>query len=243
MKKKIFFTIVLVQILILSSCSTNALSLEIYRSKSHEDQTEKYTPLVVTISSSDINEKIKDVDFICVVDVSGSMSVEKLNLVKESLKYLLGIMDERDKFALVTFSSSSSLIYDLNQMTKNNKNEIIKKINYLRAEGGTNIYSGLETGLSLLKENYISGEKIASIILLSDGEDNYYYDLVVDKFKELLISNRKNDYAFTLHTFGYGVGHDAVLMNNISKIKDGGYFAIEKLSDVKEAFLKIYGYL
>ena len=42
---------------------------------------------------------------------------------------------------------------------------------------------------------------------------------------------------------GIFLGHDAVLMNDISKIKDGGYFAIEKLSNVKEAFLKIYGYL
>ena len=77
MEKKIIFTIVFTQIMILSSSSTyqnkNALSLEINRSKSHEDQTNKFTPLVITISSSDINEKIKDVDFICVVDVSGSM--------------------------------------------------------------------------------------------------------------------------------------------------------------------------
>ena len=152
-------------------------------------------------------------------------------------------MDERDKFALVTFSSSSSLIYGLTQITKNNKNVIINKINYLIADDDTNIYSGLESGLSLLKENYISGEKIASIILLSDGIDNYNYNLVDDKFKQLLNTNKKSDYAFTLHTFGYGLDHDAVLMYDISKIKDGGYFAIEKLSDVKEAFLKIYGYL
>ena len=193
MEKKIIVTIVFIQIMILSSSSTyqnkNALSLEINRSKSHEDQTDKFTPLVITISSSDINEKIKDVDFICVVDVSGSMGGKRLDLVKESLKSLVGIMDERDKFALVTFSSSSSLIYDLTQMTKNNKNEIIQKINYLIADGGTNIYSGLETGLSLLKENYISGEKIASIILLSDGIDNYNYNLVDDKFKQLLNTN------------------------------------------------------
>ena len=77
MEKIIFFTIVFLQLLILSSSSTdqntNVLSLEINRAKSHEDQTDKFTPLVITISSSDVNEKIKDIDFICVVDVSGSM--------------------------------------------------------------------------------------------------------------------------------------------------------------------------
>ena len=115
-------------------------------------------------------------------------------------------MDERDKFALVTFSSSSSLIYGLTQITKNNKNVIINKINYLIADDDTNIYSGLESGLSLLKENYISGEKIASIILLSDGLDNFNYNLLDEKFKPLLITKRKSDYAFTLYTFGYFFG-------------------------------------
>ena len=84
----------------------------------------------------------------------------------------------------------------------------------------------MQTGLSVLTENYSSGEKIASIILLSDREDNCQG--AADKFKNLLISSMKKDYAFTLHTFGYGNDHDAVLMSDLSKIKDGGYFAIEK---------------
>ena len=66
---------------------------------------------------------------------------------------------------------------------------------------------------------------------------------MINKFKQLLIATGKTDFAFTLRTFGYILDHDAVLMNDISKIKDAGYFAIEKLSDVKEILLKIYGYL
>ena len=76
MEKHICFCIIFIQILALSSTTyqnTNTLSLEINRAKSHEDLTGEWTPLVVTIYSSDITEKIKDVDLICVVDVSGSM--------------------------------------------------------------------------------------------------------------------------------------------------------------------------
>ena len=88
-----------------------------------------------------------------------------------------------------------------------------------------------------------SSDRIASMILLSDGEDNEYYKEVDSKFKELLISENKEDYAFSLHTLGFGDDHDADLMANIANIKDGGYFAIEKLADVKDAYLEIYGAL
>ena len=154
MKKMLFFSIVIFQIFKLISTYdkklNNTLSIEITKSKSHEDQTGKLTPLVVTISSSDIDEKVKGVDIIFVVDVSGSMAGDKLDLVKESLKYLVSIMDERDRFALVTFSDSSYLIDDLTKMTHDNKIEVINNINVLKNKGNTNIYSGLEKSLSLL---------------------------------------------------------------------------------------------
>ena len=79
-----FFCIIFIQILVLISSANqnaNTLSLEINRAKSHEDLTGKFTPLFVSKYSSDISEKIKDVDLICIVDVSGSMSGQKLNLV------------------------------------------------------------------------------------------------------------------------------------------------------------------
>ena len=34
--------------------------------------------------------------------------------------------------------------------------------------------------------------------------------------------------SFTLNTFGYGSDHDATLMDNIAKIKDGTFYYIAK---------------
>jgi Mg-chelatase subunit ChlD len=43
------------------------------------------------------------VDLICVIDVSGSMSGEKIELVKKSMSYLLEILNESDRLCIVTF--------------------------------------------------------------------------------------------------------------------------------------------
>ena len=238
-----FFTILITQIFILV-LSSDEISLTITRSKNHEEKTGKLTPLVVSISSEDRYEKQKGVDLICIVDISGSMQGEKIELVRESLQYLVkNLMNEQDNFALVEFSNSAYIIQNLTQMNEINKNLTLELIDNLYASGGTNIYEGLEFGLSLLTKNYSSSGRIASMILLSDGQDNYNYGQVVSKFRNLFISTKKNEYIFTLHSFGFGNDHDAVLMNDLSKLKDGSFFFIRFLTDVKDAFLEIYGTL
>ena len=235
MKINLFFVIFIVLI-----SNVNLASLEILKSKSHYEHTGELTPLIISLSSEDKKEKIKGVDIICVVDVSGSMAGEPLNLVKESLKTLVNLMNEQDNFALISFSSSAYLLSNLIQMTSTNKNKILAIINNLEVIGGTNIYSGLQEGLELITDDYSSGKKIASMILLSDGYSSYRD---VDNFKILLNSTQKADYIFTLHTVGYGESHDTTLMHDLSLVKDGGYFYIKRLSMVQDVFLEIYGSL
>ena len=214
--------VIIIQILFIKT-NADSPSLTISRSKSHIDKSGNYTPLVVSLSTEDKSEKVKPVDLICIVDVSGSMSGEPINLVKESLKYLVKLMNETDNFALVTFSSSSQTINNLTKMTEENKNLILYNIENLYAYGGTNIYSGLEEGLKLIKNDYSSGDRIASMILLSDGDDNYNYDRVASMFEDLIEREGKKDFVFTLNTFGYGYYYDYTLMNNIALIRDGAY--------------------
>jgi len=169
------------------------------------------------------------------------MSGSKINLVKESLRYLVNNMKEEDYFALIKFESSSYLVNGFTQMTSTNKQNIIKNINNLSANGGTNIYSGLQMALGLITSDFATNGKIISMILLSDG-----YDLYKDsdtRFKTLISNQNKDNIPFTLHTFGYGESHDAQLMYKISLIRDGGYFFIRYLTTVQDALLEIYGSL
>ena len=171
MKKAIITLILYIQILHLIS-NQGQVSLDIQRSMSHFDQTGKLTPLVVTLSSEDKIEKVKNVDLICIVDVSGSMdwSENKIELVKDSLKYLVNLMNEEDNLALVTFDSTARIINGLTQMTSENKTILLKKIDNLYADGGTNIYQGLLKALSLITNDFSNGQRIVSMILLSDGQ-------------------------------------------------------------------------
>ena len=240
MKSKFFSTLVIFQLFLLILNKSEA-DFGISRSKRHEDKTGKLTPLVVSVSTEDKNKKVKGVDLIFIVDVSGSMSGSRMTLVKESLTYMVDLMNEQDSMALIKFESTASVVNGLTEMTLSNKAKIKTNINNLKASGGTYIYNGLSLGLQQITKNYANGDRICSMILLSDGQDGgVNADL---NFKNLIVSSGKSNYIFTLHALGYGSSYDAILMKKISAVRDGGYFNIQKLDNVREAFLQIYGYL
>ena len=240
MNKSIFILLIF-KIFSLSFNQDGKAYLQISRSQSHSVQTGSLTPLVVKLSSDDKSEKTKGVDLICVVDDSGSMRGTRVKLVKESLKYLVNLMTINDKLAIVSFTNTASIKLPLTEMTEIGKSNAIKAIDLLRASGDTNIYSGLSKGLELITRDYTSGERVASMILLSDGYDGGRN--ADTNFKNHINNMGKQNYVFTLHTLGYGETHDSILMKKISLIRDGGYFFIRHLSEVNSAILEIYGSL
>jgi hypothetical protein len=50
----------------------------------------------------------------------------------------------------------------------------------------------------------------------------------------------KNE-VFTINSFGFGKNHDAEMMSNISKSKDGNFYFVDKLDVVDECFIDALG--
>jgi len=51
----------------------------------------------------------------------------------------------------------------------------------------------------------------------------------------------KFEETISIQSFGFGADHDPVLMNDISKIKDGSFYYVEKLDVVDEMFVDALG--
>ena len=204
------------------------------------------TPFVVNLlapESKEQTEKKVNADLICVIDISGSMSGGKIHLVRESLKVLIDMMDPKDRIALVLFSSDAQLYYDLNYLTSENKSKLKNLINNINASGGTNIASGLQIAVDILKKEKNETTKEAgrssSVLLLSDGQDNYLND---EQLGEKLKSFTKGEgLSFTLNTFGYGYDHDPKIMNKLASLRDGSFFLVEDYNKVGEYFVAVLG--
>ena len=199
------------------------------------------TPFVLNLSTPqpDENDKKCNVDLICVIDISGSMMGEKIYQVKESLKILISLMEEKDRLCLILFNSSAENFFNLEFLTKKNKEILEGKINQINAHGGTNILSGLKMAVEVIKNQTYNEKRVSSILLLSDGCDNYSNDIeLANSLKQL---TKGLGLSFTLHTFGYGDDHDAKVMNKLANLRDGSFFYVQEFSKVAEYFVSVLG--
>jgi len=185
---------------------------------------------------------------IFVLDVSGSMHGEKLEQLKDAMFTILDEMTENDQFDLITFSSSVQHwkpSFSIDSMafkaTTENKEESIKKILELEANGGTNINDALQKAISVAsdsraKEDINSG--VTSMILfLTDGQPT---EGITDT-ASILKMVKENNIELKIPIFSLAFGSDAhfELVVDIAKATDSHAKQIYEGSD---AALQLEGF-
>ncbi|KAL7986010.1 hypothetical protein Chor_011176, partial [Crotalus horridus] len=158
-----------------------------------------------------------------VIDVSGSMSGQKIRQAKEALTKIVEDLKEEDHFNIILFESSISTWKDnLIQATPENMNQSKEFISHIRASGGTNFNGGLLTGIEMLNnahENKSVPERSASlVIMLSDGEANVGVSNPRD-----IQENAKNAAKgkYPIYSLGFGYDVDYAFLERLSTENNG----------------------
>ncbi|MFP4435787.1 MAG: extracellular solute-binding protein [Chloroflexaceae bacterium] len=127
---------------------------------------------VIVAAKNSWAQNRKRADIILVVDVSGSMEGEKLELVKAGLEsFLLRILPE-DRVGLVQFYDEAEEMIAPAPLSEN-RIALQTAIQDMRAEGKTAVFEALEVAHQSLDALPRSEEdRIRAIVLLSDGQDN-----------------------------------------------------------------------
>jgi uncharacterized protein YpiB (UPF0302 family) len=175
------------------------------------------------------------------------MKGQKLSHVKLSLKSIISFMNPKDRLCIILFSDDAKIYLDLAFMTDETKKNYLEKIEKITAKGGTNILSGLQKAIQILKDDKknennnepMEEKRVKTIMLLSDGYDNDYdTEEIVDEIKKI---TKGQHLSFSLHTFGYGDDFDSKLMSKLALIRDGSFFTIEDINKIQDYFVNALG--
>jgi uncharacterized protein YegL len=79
------------------------------------------------------------------------MAGAKINLVIDTLLYLLKLLDENDRLCLITFNNNAERICPLMTVSAENKPKLADLIKQMCVSGGTNIMQGINYALKILK--------------------------------------------------------------------------------------------
>ncbi|KAH8497299.1 hypothetical protein H0E87_019832 [Populus deltoides] len=112
------------------------------------------------------------VDLVTVLDISGSMAGTKLALLKRAMGFVIQNLGSNDRLSVIAFSSTARRLFPLRRMSDTGRQHALQAVNSLVANGGTNIAEGLRKGAKVMEDRR-EKNPVASIILLSDGQDTY----------------------------------------------------------------------
>lgn len=186
------------------------------------------------------------VDLIVLLDVSGSMMGTKLTLLKRAVCFVIENLGPADRLSIVSFASRARRIFPLRRMSDTGRDGAIHAVGSLIASGGTNIVEGLTKSVKVLEERR-ERNPVASIMLLSDGQDNFRKSFDIDQFLPPSICPANRGDAgeglppIPVHTFGIGSDHDSALMHKISDVSGGTFSFIQDENIIQDAFARCIG--
>lgn len=146
-----------------------------------------------------------------VLDKSGSMSGENIDLLKSAMLDFVNKLRPQDHISVIFFDTESVLAYDKPKLDKAYLQDIIGAV---QAGGGTNIFDGLKLGYEQVDKNK-SESSVNRVILLTDGYGSQPVDFVKEQ------SQTYFEKGISVSTIGVGEDYNNALLDMLTKYSGG----------------------
>ena len=146
-----------------------------------------------------------------VLDKSGSMSGENIDLLKSAMLDFVQKLRPEDRISIIFFDNQPVLAYDKPKLDKAYVEDIIGAV---QASGGTNIFDGLKMGYEQV-DKYKSDRSVNRVILLTDGYGSQPVDYVKEQSKKYF------EKGISVSTIGVGEGYNNALLDMLAKYSGG----------------------
>jgi len=174
------------------------------------------------------SEKKKDTPSLAmmlVIDKSGSMDGEKIQLAKEAAIASVELLGPKDYIGVIAFDGDAYWAVDLQSAASGMG--IIQTIEMIEAGGGTNMYPGLAEAYDALAR---VDATFKHAVVLTDGHSQPGdFSGIVDRMASELI---------TVSAVGIGEGADTVLLQDIARWGRGRFYFTADPYDIPQIFTK-----
>jgi Ca-activated chloride channel family protein len=187
------------------------------------------TFMVIVTPAADLQRISEGVDWIFVLDKSGSMSGGKIATLSDGVSRAIGKMEPNDRFRVITFNNGAQ---DFSGGYKNatpaNVKSILGKLSSLKANGGTNLFAGVSKAYKDLDD-----DRTTNILLVTDGVAN------VGPTQHSDFLNLLRQYDIRLFTFVIGNSANQPLMERLAKDSNGFAMNISDSDDIVGRIMQI----
>ncbi len=162
---------------------------------------------------------------ILVIDKSGSMGGEKIELAKEAAKSAIELLGPNDKVGVIAFEGDVFWVSEVHPCS--DKGFVLDRVSTIEAGGGTEMYPAMVEAFEALQQ---TTAKLKHVIILTDGIS------APGDFEG--ITQSMIGAKITVTTVGVGEGADAQLLEEIARIGNGRYYFTDDPGSVPQIFAK-----
>lgn len=235
-------------------------------------EMEKYLSIGL-LSSEDGKNLRTPLNLVLVIDVSGSMSSplddnpiepkwydkllrreiqpkSKLDLAISCVKNIYSKLSDNERLGVLSFNDSHEIVLGLRQKKDINKSEFFKKIELLRAGGGTTLASGYQPAIDMLKKQISEDSNAKDKDLLPKNHRIIFITdaIIEDQYEEnLLYSLNQSSSAKPLNIFttfiGVGIDFNTDLVSKLIKVRGSNYFSVHSEKEFVKTLEEDFNYM
>ncbi|MBX3745391.1 MAG: VWA domain-containing protein [Verrucomicrobiae bacterium] len=161
-----------------------------------------------------------------VLDQSGSMRGDKLEMAKAAAIAAVNLLGPRDQVAVIAFDGETYTVVDL-QPVGARRTPILDAIERLQSGGGTDMYPALRQAFELLSPVHAG---LKHCLVLTDGHSQ---PAEFEALAREMASER-----ITLSTVGLGDEVDSVLLETLAELGGGRFYAVSSPADLPRIYLQ-----
>jgi uncharacterized membrane protein len=162
---------------------------------------------------------------VLVIDKSGSMGGQKIELAKEAAKSAVELLGPSDKIGVIAFEGETYWVSEV--QPRSNKAAVLDRISSIEAGGGTNMYPAMDEAYQALLNTVA---KLKHVIILTDGIS------APGDFEG--ISTTMASARITVSTVAVGDDADKRLLEEIARIGKGRYYFTDDPASVPQIFAR-----
>jgi Ca-activated chloride channel family protein len=182
-------------------------------------------------------DRLPPSNLVFLIDVSGSMmSPDKLPLVKQAFRALVGELRAQDRVAIVVYAGAAGLV--LPPTSGEDKRTILEALDRLEAGGSTAGGAGLRLAYDVAREHFLPNGN-NRVILATDGDFNVGVSSDGEMIR--LVEARRSEGTF-LTVLGFGTGNlKDTKMEQMADKGNGHYAYIDTFREAQKVFVQEFG--